>query len=261
MFPKKNNACISPHLLSLLNNLETSLTVSIAELVPKNDFLTVSWMIQAMHTLCETHKSVMTLMTTDVDIPVSDMEESSIDMYMDITSKLLELCNGFTSELYRLTHVNLLLKVALSNPEEFSLSHIDRWRQHMASKNPSIENWGEVLSSLTESLNDHYQSLYKNVKKKQTAKEKVFLRALYGVKVKTLLIFSVFVAAFNHSSKNLLCLTIPEEMEEVPWAQAFMELQNMINREIKNSFSTDTLAAIRDLKAVEFGLEKLHAVV
>ncbi|KAL0845959.1 hypothetical protein Bca101_019205 [Brassica carinata] len=197
LFSEENNACISPQLLSLLNNFETSLRVSITELVPKgddkNDFLTVSWMIQAMHSLCETHQGITTLMTTDLDLPVSDMEESLIDMYVDMSSKLLELCNAFTSELYRLNHGNMLLKLAFGNPEVFSLSHIDRWRQHMASKNPSIQN----------------------------------------------------------------C----EEMEEVPWGQAFMELQNMINPEIKKTFLSDRFAVIRDLEAVESGVEKLYAAV
>ncbi|KAL0712415.1 hypothetical protein Bca4012_019393 [Brassica carinata] len=252
LFSEENNACISPQLLSLLNNFETSLRVSITELVPKgddkNDFLTVSWMIQAMHSLCETHQGITTLMTTDLDLPVSDMEESLIDMYVDMSSKLLELCNAFTSELYRLNHGNMLLKLAFSNPEVFSLSHIDRWRQHMASKNPSIQNCGEVLSSIVESLNHHHH-------------KKVLVRALYGVKVKTLYIFSVFDVAFTHSSKNLLYLTIPEEMEEVSWGQAFMELQNMINPEIKKTFLSDRFAVIRDLEAVESGVEKLYAAV
>ncbi|KAJ4876712.1 Uncharacterized protein Rs2_41730 [Raphanus sativus] len=82
-------------------------------------------------------------MTTDVDLPVSDMEESLIEMYVDISSKLLELCDAFTSELHRLNHGNMFLNVAFSNPEEFDLSQVDRWKQYMASKNPSIENCGE----------------------------------------------------------------------------------------------------------------------
>ncbi|KAH0920596.1 hypothetical protein HID58_020614 [Brassica napus] len=93
LFPKKNNACMFSHLVSLLNNFETSLRVSIAELVPKDDDK------NAMHSLCEIHQCISTLMTTDVDLPVSDMEES---MYADISSKLLEVCNAFTSELARL---------------------------------------------------------------------------------------------------------------------------------------------------------------
>ncbi|CAH8323801.1 unnamed protein product [Eruca vesicaria subsp. sativa] len=264
LFPKKNDACICPQVLSLLNDFETSLTVSIAELVPKGDdgkdFITVSWMIQAMHSLCETHQSFTTLVT-NLELPASDMEQSLIFMHCDISAKLLQLCTAFESELDRLNHGNMLLKFAFGKPEEFSLSHLDRWRQHMASKNPRIENCGEVLSSLVESMN-HHHSLYKKVKKtKENEKEKVLLRALYGAQVETLYIFSVFDAAFTGSSKNLLYLTIPKDMEEVPWGQAFMELENMINMEIKNTFLSDRFMVIKDLEAVESGVEKLYAEV
>ncbi|CAH8391896.1 unnamed protein product [Eruca vesicaria subsp. sativa] len=241
LFPKKNNA----HLLSLLNDFETSLTVSIAQLVPKdndeNGFLTFSWMVHAIHSLCETHQSITTLVT-DLDVHVSDMEESMIYMHGDISVKLRQLCTAFNSELCRLNHRNLLLKIACRKPEAFSLSQLDGWRQHMASKNPRIEICGEVLSSLVESMN-HHHSLYKKVKKtKENEKEKVLLRALYGAQVETLYIFSVFYAAFTGSSKNLLYLIIPKDMEEVPWGQ--------------NRFMV-----IKDLEAVESGAENFCTAV
>ncbi|CAH2069230.1 unnamed protein product [Thlaspi arvense] len=266
LFPKNNNARLSPKLLSIVNNFETKMTVSIRELIPKdeNDIVTVSWMSQAMESLCGTHKALRTLVT-DLELPVSDLEEDLIHMYADISLKLLDLCNAFTSELDRLNHGNLLLKFAFSKletnncPEESSLSHLDSWYQHMASKNPRVENCGAVLSSLVESLNHHH--LPKKGKKKHSAKGEVLLRALYGTKVKTLYIFSVFAAAFSGSSKNLLYLTIPKEMEKLPWAQAFMELQYSINPEIKNTFLSDGFTVIRDLEAVESGVKKLKTAV
>ncbi|KAF8107111.1 hypothetical protein N665_0126s0029 [Sinapis alba] len=266
LYSKKNNACISPHLLSLLSNFETSLRLSITQLVPKDDekddFLSVYWMIQAVYSLCETHHSVMTLVT-DLDLPVSDLEESLMYKYSDIMARLLQLCNSFVLELSRINDGNMLLKLAFGNNGEFSLSHIDSWRQYMATKNPRIENCGEVLSKLVEYMND-YNILYVKVKEKQTAKVKVLLRALYGVKVKTLYIFSVFAAAFSGSSKHILYLTIPKEMEEeeVPWEEAFMKLQNMINQEIKNTFLSDRFTTgMKDIEAVESSVEKLYAAV
>ncbi|KAF8051935.1 hypothetical protein N665_1642s0010 [Sinapis alba] len=267
LFPKKNNAHISPNLFSLLNSFETNLTVSIKNLIPKdagNAILTVSWMNQAMASLCETHKSIRTLVT-DLELPVSDLEENFIHIYSGISLKLLELCNSFTSELNRLNHGNLLLKFAFSKLEtsscskESSLLHLESWRQHIASKNPITENCGKIMSSLVESLEHHHH--HSLSKKKLSGKGKVLLRALYGVKVKTLYISSVFAAVFSGSSNNLLYLTIPKEMEEVPWAQAFMELQNVVNPEIKNAFLSDRFTVIKDLVAVESGVKKLHIAV
>lgn len=140
----------------------------------------------------------------------------------------------------------------------------------MASKNPKIENSGEVLSSLVEDMDrSHHHGLYKKVNKKNTKEyeeEKVLMRALYGVKVKTLYIFSVFAAAFSGSSKNILFINIPKEVEdedeeddqdEVPWEQAFMELQNMI----MTTFLSKRFVVIKDVVAVESGVEMVYAVV
>ncbi|KAL0695636.1 hypothetical protein Bca4012_062816 [Brassica carinata] len=238
--------------------------LSIRELIPKNDgnaILTVSWMKEAMASLCKTHRSIRTLVS-GLELPVSDLEDYFIYIYSGISLKLLELCNSFTSELDRLNHGNLLLKFALSKletsscPEEISLLHLESWRQHMASK--KIQNCGAILSSLVESLKHHHHSL---PKKKLSGKGRVLLRALYGVNVKTLYITSVFAAVFSGSSSNLFYLTIPKEMEEVQWAQAFMELQSMVNLEIKTAFLSDRFTVIKDLEAVESGVKKLHIAV
>ncbi|XP_010422806.1 PREDICTED: protein BPS1, chloroplastic-like [Camelina sativa] len=263
LFKKTNDAGLSPKLLSLLNNFETNLTVSIRQLIPKdkNDIVSVSWMIQAMESLCETHKSIRSLVK-GLELSVSDLEENLIYIYSDISLKLLELCNAFTSELDRLNHGNLLLKFAFSKLEtkELQLSYMDSWNQHMVSKNPRIQNCGAVLTRLVESM-DHQHHLSKKAKKKHSVKAKVLLRALYGVKVKTLYIFSVFAAAFSGSSKNLFYLRVSKEMEELPWAQAFMELQNEVNPEIKNTPLSDKFTVIKDLEAVETSVKKLNTAV
>lgn len=260
----KNNAQLSPKLLSLLNKFETNLTVSIRELIPKdeNDIISVSWMHQAMESLCETHKSIKTLVA-DLELPISDLEEFFIYGYSDISLKLLELCNAFTSELDRLNHGNLLLKFAFSKlesnncVEEFQLSHLDSWNQHMVSKNPRIESCSAVLSRLVESM-DHFS---KKANKKHSAKGKVLLRALHGVKVKTLYIFSMFAAVFSGCSKSLLYISVPKEMEELPWAQAYMELQNTINPVIKNTFLSERFTVIKDREVVESSVKKLYTAV
>ncbi|XP_010427492.1 PREDICTED: protein BPS1, chloroplastic-like [Camelina sativa] len=265
LFKKSNDAGLSPKLLSLLNNFETNLTVSIRQLIPKdkNDIVSVSWMIQAMESLCETHKSIRTLVK-DLELSVSDLEENLIYIYSDVSLKLLELCNAFfTSELDRLNHGNLLLKFAFSKLEtkELQVSYIDSWNQHMVSKNPRIEHCGAVLSKLVESMDHHHHHISKKAKKKHSVKVKVLLRALYGVKVKTLYIFSVFAAAFSGSSKNLFYLRVSKEMEELPWAQALMELQNEVNPEIKNTLLSDRFTVIKDLEAVVTSVKKLNTAV
>ncbi|KAG5098164.1 hypothetical protein JHK82_048018 [Glycine max] len=47
---------------------------------------------------------------TSVELPMSDWEDKWIDVYFDISSKLLDICNAFSSELSRLNQRNLPLK-------------------------------------------------------------------------------------------------------------------------------------------------------
>ncbi|KAL5165387.1 Protein BPS1, chloroplastic [Glycine soja] len=65
--------------------------------------------LQAMKSLCESHNDIWTLMTA-FELPVSDWEDKWIDVYFDISSKLLDICNGFSSELSRVNQENLPLK-------------------------------------------------------------------------------------------------------------------------------------------------------
>ncbi|KAL1220742.1 Protein BPS1 [Cardamine amara subsp. amara] len=252
------NSVLSPKLLLLVNSFEANLASSISKLVPKekSEILTVSWMKQAMESLCQTHNGIKTLIT-DLELPVSDWEDKWVDVYLDISVKLLDLCNAFSSELTRLNQGNLLLQFALHNLESNSpqnlskaQSSLDSWRQHIGSKNPRIENCRAILSSLVQTLN--------LPKVKNSPKGKVLMRALYGVKVKTLYICGVFAAAFAGSSQNLMYLTVSNEL---PWAQSFMEMQNTMNSEIKNIFLADGLTVIKELEAVDSGVKKLYPAI
>ena len=77
-------------------------------------------MTLAMKSLCESHNDIRTLMTA-LELPVSDWEDKWIDVYLDISSKLLDICNAFSSELSRLNQQNLPLKCALHNLDYFFL--------------------------------------------------------------------------------------------------------------------------------------------
>ncbi|XP_010480165.1 PREDICTED: protein BPS1, chloroplastic [Camelina sativa] len=252
------NSVLPSKLLSLLNTFETNLASSVRNLVPKekSQILTVSWMKLAMESLCETHNSIKTLIT-DLELPVSDWEDKWVDVYLDISVKLLDLCNAFSSELTRLNQGHLLLQFALHNleansPQNLSKaqSSLDSWKKHIGSKNPRIENCRAIMSSLVQTLN--------LPKVKNSAKGKVLMRALYGVKVKTLYISGVFAAAFSGSSQNLMYLTVSNEL---PWAQPFMEMQNTMNAEIKNIFLSEGLTVLKELEAVDSGVQKLYPAI
>ncbi|KAF7844569.1 protein BPS1, chloroplastic-like [Senna tora] len=256
ILPKGSRA--SPQLLAILSTFEVTLAERIRKLMPKNknEILTLSWMTSAMESLCETHNDIKSVIT-DLELPVCDWDEKWTDVYLDISVKLLDLCIAFSSELSRLNQGNLLLQCALHNLDSASSkqfvrasSSLDGWRQHINSRNHRILKCGSILDNLVGSLD--------LPKVKNSAKGKVLMRAMYGVKVFTVLVCSVFAAAFSGSEKKLLDLDIPDTYS---WAPAFTSLQNFVNEEIRVIFSSGRFTLFKDLEAVDALVKEFHPTI
>ncbi|XP_028769323.1 protein BPS1, chloroplastic isoform X2 [Neltuma alba] len=228
--------------------------------MPKNEdeIRSISWMTLAMESLCETHNDIKTL-ALDIDLPVSDWDEKWIDVYLDISVKLLDICIAFSSELSRLNQGHLLLQCALHNlntpsPQQFvrACSSIDGWRNHISSRNPRIEKCDTILDNLLGSLD--------LPKVKNSAKGKVLMQAMYGVKVQTAFLCSVFAAVFSGSAEKLLGLDVADTYL---WAQAFTSLRNVVNEEIKIKvrFSNGRFAVLKELEAVDAFVKKLYPII
>ncbi|XP_015584524.1 protein BPS1, chloroplastic [Ricinus communis] len=256
MSPKGSQ--LTPRLLSLLNAFEETLVERLKKLIPKDkdDVLSLTWMKSAMESLCETHTDIKTLIT-DLELPVANWDEKWIDVYLDISVKLLDICIAFSSELSRLNQGHLLLQCVLHNLESNTSKQfvrasasLDSWRQHISSKNQRVENCRSILENLRGSLN--------LPKVKNSAKGKVLMRAMYGVKVQTVFLCSVFAAAFSNSSKNLLVLDVSDTIK---WAQAFSDLQTNLNVEIREKFCHGKFTVLKELDAVDSIVKKLYPMI
>lgn len=249
---------LSPRLVSLLNTFEETLAGRLIKLNPKDkdEVLSLSWMKLAMESLCETHNDIKTLIT-DLELPVCDWDEKWIDVYLDISVNLLDICIAFSSELSRLNQGNLMLQCVLHNLDSTSSkqfirarSSLDGWRQHINSKNPRVENCCTILGKLVESLD--------LPKVKNSAKGKVLMRAMYGVKVETVFVCSVFASAFSGSAKKLFHLNVADKYM---WARAFSDLQTSINGELRNIFATGRFTVLQELEAVDTSVKKLYPLI
>ncbi|XP_065859730.1 protein BPS1, chloroplastic-like [Euphorbia lathyris] len=249
---------LSPRLLSVLNSFEETLAERLRKLNPndKDEVLSLTWMKYAMESLCETHEDIKTLIT-DLELPITDWDEKWIDVYLDISVKLLDICIAFSSELSRLNQGHLLLQCVLHNLESKSSnqlirarSSLDSWRQHIHSKNQRVQNCHSILNGLVESLN--------LPKVKNSAKGKVLMRAMYGVKVQTVFVCSVFAAAFSGSAKNLLHLDVAETFL---WAQAYSNLQANVNVEVREILSGGKFSVLKEVDGVEIIVNKLYPVI
>ncbi|XP_059651360.1 protein BPS1, chloroplastic [Cornus florida] len=249
---------LSPRLYALVKNFEESLAERFRQLKPKDreDVLTLSWMRLAMQLLSETHNDIKTLIT-ELELPVCDWDEKWIDVYLGNSVKLLDICIAFSSELSRLSQGHLLLQCVLhdldsSSSKQFvrSRSSLDAWRSHINSKNPRLANCFPILDGLTETLN--------LPKVKNSAKGKVLMQAMYGVKVETVFICSIFAAAFSGSANKLTDLQVPETCL---WAEAFTDLQAFINGEIRNMIPRGRVTVLKELEAVDISVKKLYPMI
>ncbi|TYH06447.1 hypothetical protein ES288_A08G156500v1, partial [Gossypium darwinii] len=188
---------------------------------------------------------------------LTDWDDKWLDVYLDISVKLLDINLAFTSEIRRLNQSHLLLqrvlhKLESHSPERFmqACSSLDSWRQHIGTKNPRLETCHPILHSLVESLN--------LPKVKNSAKGKVLVRAMYGAKVAIVYICSVFAAALSGSAPNLLDFSV---LSTLPWASVFFDVQTTVNSEVRKMFSCGKFTGLRELDAVDACVKTLYPLL
>ncbi|KAG8391866.1 hypothetical protein BUALT_Bualt01G0231500 [Buddleja alternifolia] len=249
---------LSPKLHALLNTFEETLAGRIKKLKPagKEDVLRLSWMRSAMESLCGIHSDIKTLITA-LELPVCDWDDKWIDVYLDNSVKLLDICIAFSSEISRMKQGHLFLQCVLHNLSGDSSkqlvrarSSLDGWKQHIASKNPRLDNCFAAMDGLAQTLD--------LPKIKNSAKGKVLMRAMYGVKAVTLLVCSIFAAGFSGSAKKMMDRHVPETCL---WAEAFVDLQTFVNTEIRSLYSSGRVTVLKELEAVDTGVKKLYPIV
>nr|GMD38064.1 protein BPS1, chloroplastic-like [Ipomoea batatas] len=248
---------LSPRLLALLNAFEESLAEKLRGLMHRGrgNALSVSWMKEAMASLSTIHTDIK-ILVSELELPVCDWDDKWIDVYMDNSVSLLDICTAFSSEILRHNQGNLYLRCTVRNldgePKQFmqARSSLDGWRQRVNSKNPRLENSFAILDRLTESL--------KFPKKKDSAKGKVLMQALYGVQVITIFLCSLLASAFSGSTKKLKHF---EVLEGCSWAEAFADLQSLINNEISGIHSSGGVTAPKELEAVDASVKTLYPMI
>ncbi|KNA19826.1 hypothetical protein SOVF_057780 [Spinacia oleracea] len=249
---------LSPKLQALLNKFEDTLSGRLRRLVPKHkdEVFSFSWMILAIQLLSETHSDIKDLIT-DLELPVVDWDDKWIDVYLDNSVKLLDICIALCSELSRLSQGQLLLHCTQRNLDQHSSSEIlkakssiDSWRQHIGAKNPRLDNCFIIIDKLMESL--------ELPKVKNSGKGKTLMRAMYGVKVQTLFVCSAFISAFTGSDKKLVDLQVTGSHM---WAESFNDLQTFVHREIRSLVSSGRNVLLKELEAVDSTIGKLNPMI
>nr|POE95848.1 protein bps1, chloroplastic [Quercus suber] len=115
----------------------------------------------------------------------------------------------------------------LNVDDKYTLSRLNLHLMHgdsiLVQRTLELKTVPPILNKLVESLD--------LPKVKNSAKWKVLMRVMYGVKVETLFICGVFASAFSGSARKFFDLNVDDKYT---WAQALTGLQTSINSEIRN---------------------------
>ncbi|TVU32034.1 hypothetical protein EJB05_23750, partial [Eragrostis curvula] len=253
-------AHLSPKLTELLASYEDGLALTLRKLTPEDtsEVLTLSWMRLAVDSLSEMHTNIAALIT-ELELPVSDWDDKWVDIYLNNSVKLLDICIALSSELSRLDQGQLLVRYVLhvldsgsTVPSQEQLrraeASLKEWMDRGSMRSPKLEDCSAVLQELAGNL-----SL---MKVKHSAKGKVLMRALYGIEAVTVFICSVLVALLSGSSKPLVKFEVPEKFG---WSKAFDDLYSAISGEVRTQLSRTGVVAVKELEEVEACARKLHA--
>ncbi|RWW25876.1 hypothetical protein GW17_00009767 [Ensete ventricosum] len=262
MFPKGSYPSVETR--KLLFSFEQSLAENLKKLGPKDasDVFTLSWMKLAIEFLSHTHDSIKTLMN-ELRLPVSDWDEKWINIYLDSSVKLLDICIALSSELSRLDRGQLLLKYVLHlvdistacpSSEELAKAHLylHEWIEHINSRSPKLENCPAIVVSLQGTL---------GFPKVKSSKGKALMRALYGFRVMTVFIFGIFsTATLSGCSKPpSIDVRAVRASDGFLWFEAFCDLQAVVNGEFKRQFGSGKVAAVfKEIETVKLCASRLY---
>ncbi|KAK8916419.1 UPF0496 protein 4 [Platanthera zijinensis] len=260
IFSRKSH--ISPKCLPLLNDFELMLARSLRNLKPKDscEILSLSWMKHAVESLAEIHTNIKGLIT-DLQFPLTDWDYRWMDVYLNDSIKLLDICIALSSELSQLDQGQLLLRYILhllDPARDFASELLERAGASLHElilkfevRNPNLEHCHNILQNLAETP-------YYIGKAKSSANENVLMRALYGVKVQTIFVCNIIIAALMGFSNPLIQFRVHERFL---WSEAFDELCETVHAEIRNRLSGEKMIFFKEREDVELCARRLHALM
>ncbi|RWW11750.1 hypothetical protein GW17_00024616 [Ensete ventricosum] len=251
----------SSRLLALLSSFEQNLAENMKKLRPKkiSDVFSLSWISHAIKSISEVHTNIKTLIM-ELQFPVSEWDENWIDMYLDSSVKVLDICNALSAELTRLDQSNLLLRYVLhildistSVPSSEQLRRacvsLDDWLKQTNSTSPKLESCHVILQTL--------QATLCLSKVKNSPKGRVLMRAFYGVEVMTLFTCSVVAALLTGCSKTLMDVHVADGFL---WLEAFNNLQALLNEEIRSRMQSGKVRILKEMEALKMSALMLRSL-
>lgn len=185
-----------------------------------------SWLSSALAFLSFTHNQAITLLSNP---KLTD----SLNFYLDDSVKLLDICNSIASEIERLRHRRLLLKLALhlfnDNNNSEDAEKLRRARASLTDWDNNLKGPRYESSKNLEHLVIDLAFMLKEVPRgKISSDERIVRRTIHSVGLVTVFVAGVVVAALRGSTELGVAVRAPSEFL---WADSFNILNSAISAE------------------------------
>ncbi|KAJ6909991.1 hypothetical protein NC652_020868 [Populus alba x Populus x berolinensis] len=185
-----------------------------------------SWLSSALAFLSFTHNQAITLLSNP---KLTD----SLNFYLDDSLKLLDICNSIASEIERLRHRRLLLKLALhlfnNNNNSEDAEKLRRARASLTDWDNNLKGPRYESSKNLEHLVIDLAFMLKEVPRgKISSDERIVRRTIHSVGLVTVFVAGVVVAALRGSTELGVAVRAPSEFL---WADSFNILNSAISAE------------------------------
>ncbi|KAG6763903.1 hypothetical protein POTOM_031350 [Populus tomentosa] len=183
-----------------------------------------SWLSSALAFLSFTHNQAITLLSNP---KLTDY----LNFYLDDSVKLLDICNSIASEIERLRHRRLLLKLALHlfNNNSEDAEKLRRARASLTDWDNNLKGPRYESSKNLEHLVIDLAFMLKEVPRgKISSDERIVRRTIHSVGLVTVFVAGVVVAALRGSTELGVAVRAPSEFL---WADPFNILNSAISAE------------------------------
>lgn len=262
-----------PKLFQEIKALDEDLALQLENLKPKEGekVLQMSWLTRLLVFALDKHIEAVSLIPP-LDFPLLVSDEKWMNEYMDLTARMLDVCNSLTGALSNIEQGHLLIRHACHilvyaenaplKKETQSSTDASMVEDHLARAHKSLCEWVN-LQALSESTSPRYSPILQDMikdlmppRQRDLGKGKGFLYALHGANTTAVLALYVLALAVLQESELLsLSLSIPPA---AAWSGSVSHIVEVAKDEVKARSSN---ACFEDLGALDSSVTRLLGLI
>lgn len=234
--------------------------------------LDLDWLQKALKLVLFTHSSVAKTIP-ELELPMPEKDEKSINDYLDDSVKLLDVCNALKESFGDVERYQMLVQLALhcfDNKDSINEKNLIRAKDHLhdcieaiKKKDEELDKQGQQRSKL-----ENCSSMLRRMGEKLTSpvsldgsKAGPLLTAMYGAKAATIFICGVVAAALLVKPRRPLP-SLHLTSSYPSWASSILRLQSKVKEEIdKKKAGASSSALLHELDCVHSEVKKLYIVL